>query len=112
MSAGVPSRPSGCCDASSSLSESFIHPVSIGPGFTTFAEMLRGPNSLQCGPAGSPYLGVDPFETALTHTSSILFLTQTTDGWQAITPAQGIIEADAHGAIPRKWPSPSPIPSP
>src|SRR5699024_6548074 len=45
MSRGVPSRRKGCCGASPLLVASSIHPVSIGPGLTAFAEMLLSPSS-------------------------------------------------------------------
>ena len=39
MSDGVPSRPSGWSGTSAVRVASSIHPVSIGPGLTTFAEI-------------------------------------------------------------------------
>ncbi len=44
-SAGRPSRPSGVIPASPVRVSSSIQPVSMGPGFSTFAEMPRGPSS-------------------------------------------------------------------
>ncbi|NLP84728.1 hypothetical protein HF576_12795 [Microbacterium sp. CFH 90308] len=55
-----------------------------------------------CGP-NEPYFGSDPFEVALEHESSIVLLTGSEGGWQAITPLQGVVPAAPGGGIPEEW---------
>lgn len=60
----------------------------------------------QCGPSDDPYLGLDPFESAVEDDASAVFLTDEGGRWRAISPGQGIVETADGGVLPAEWPTP------
>jgi hypothetical protein len=64
-------------------------------------EVLSPPSA--CGQTDDPYLGIDPFETAVANTASVVFLTDRNGVWMAISPVQGIVEMPADGELPAAW---------
>lgn len=64
-------------------------------------EVLSPPS--QCGPSDDPYFGVDPFETAKSHATSVILLSEWDRGWRGLNPGQGIVELTSAGEIPPEW---------
>lgn len=57
----------------------------------------------QCGASDDPYFGVDPFEAAMSHTTSVILLSERESGWMGLNPSQGIVELSPTGDIPLEW---------
>lgn len=64
-------------------------------------EVLSPPS--QCGPSDDPYFGADPFEEAMSHETSAIFLSGDDGDWMGLNPSHGIVELTAAGEVPPEW---------
>lgn len=68
-------------------------------------EILSPPSA--CGQSDDPYFGVDPFQSARDHATSVAFLSGHDGEWMAINPSQGVIEVSGNLELPAAWPRPA-----